>query len=108
MSTSKRWVAAVAGALLLAAFIVPIARTQDREHGGRIRHVLLISIDGMHALDFINCSKGISGANGGKPGTSSVRKPGPAVKPIPPVSCSTGSRSASGMYSPNGTRCILS
>ncbi len=67
MSTTKRWVAAVASALLLAAFIVPIARTQDREHGGRIRHVLLISIDGMHALDFINCSKGISGANGGAP-----------------------------------------
>ncbi len=67
MSTSKRWVAAIASALLLAAFIVPIARTQDREHGGRIRHVLLISIDGMHALDFINCSKGISGANGGAP-----------------------------------------
>jgi hypothetical protein len=33
----------------------------------RIRHVLLISIDGMHALDFINCSKGISGVNNGAP-----------------------------------------
>jgi Type I phosphodiesterase / nucleotide pyrophosphatase len=32
-----------------------------------IRHVLLISIDGMHALDFINCSKGISGVNNGAP-----------------------------------------
>jgi hypothetical protein len=32
-----------------------------------IRHVLLISIDGMHALDFINCANGISGANGGAP-----------------------------------------
>jgi hypothetical protein len=32
-----------------------------------IRHVLLISIDGMHALDFINCSNGISGVNGGAP-----------------------------------------
>jgi hypothetical protein len=40
-------------------------------HGGPagqpIRHVLLISIDGMHALDFINCSKGISSVNGGQP-----------------------------------------
>ena len=35
------------------------------DHG--IRHVLLISIDGMHALDFINCAKGISGVNGGEP-----------------------------------------
>jgi hypothetical protein len=30
-----------------------------------IQHVLLISIDGMHALDYINCVNGISGANGG-------------------------------------------
>ncbi|MGA7851929.1 MAG: alkaline phosphatase family protein [Candidatus Acidiferrales bacterium] len=67
MSTSKRWVVAVAGALLLAAMMVPIARTQDRDGHGKIRHVLLISIDGMHALDFINCSKGISGANNGAP-----------------------------------------
>jgi len=28
------------------------------EDYGRVRHVLLISIDGMHALDFENCSKG--------------------------------------------------
>jgi hypothetical protein len=32
-----------------------------------IKHVLLISIDGMHALDFLNCSAGISGVNGGPP-----------------------------------------
>ena len=42
------------------------------EHeGGReehhIRHVLLISIDGMHELDLANCSKGISGVNAGQP-----------------------------------------
>jgi len=32
-----------------------------------IRHVLLVSIDGMHALDFSNCAKVLSGVNGGKP-----------------------------------------
>jgi len=32
-----------------------------------IKHVLLISIDGMHAVDYLNCSKGISGVNGGAP-----------------------------------------
>jgi hypothetical protein len=37
--------------------------TEHRE----IRHVLLISIDGMHAVDYLNCAKGISGANGGNP-----------------------------------------
>jgi len=36
-----------------------------RDHG--IRHVLLLSIDGMHALDFINCAQGIIGVNGGAP-----------------------------------------
>jgi len=38
------------------------------EHSSNgIQHVLLISIDGMHALDFINCANGIAGANGGLP-----------------------------------------
>jgi hypothetical protein len=32
-----------------------------------IQHVLLVSIDGMHALDFINCAHGIAGANNGVP-----------------------------------------
>jgi hypothetical protein len=32
-----------------------------------IQRVLLISIDGMHAVDFINCSKGISTVNSGNP-----------------------------------------
>jgi hypothetical protein len=37
------------------------------EADGAIQHVLLISIDGMHALDFINCTNGIAGLNGGAP-----------------------------------------
>ncbi len=32
-----------------------------------VSHVLLISVDGMHALDLINCANGISGVNGGAP-----------------------------------------
>ena len=32
-----------------------------------IQHVLLLSVDGMHALDFINCANGVTGANGGEP-----------------------------------------
>ncbi len=32
-----------------------------------IKHVLLISIDGMHAVDFKNCAEGIAGVNDGKP-----------------------------------------
>ncbi|MGA7831736.1 MAG: alkaline phosphatase family protein [Terracidiphilus sp.] len=32
-----------------------------------IRHVLLVSIDGMHAADYLNCSHGVAGVNDGKP-----------------------------------------
>ena len=32
-----------------------------------IKHVLLISIDGMHALDYKNCAHGMAGVNDGKP-----------------------------------------
>jgi hypothetical protein len=31
----------------------------------KIGHVLLLSVDGMHAVDFYNCANGIAGANGG-------------------------------------------
>jgi predicted AlkP superfamily pyrophosphatase or phosphodiesterase len=59
------------GISLLAAATTPQLYAGDHD-GGRdddhgIRHVLLISVDGMHALDFANCAKGISGVNGGKP-----------------------------------------
>jgi Type I phosphodiesterase / nucleotide pyrophosphatase len=39
----------------------------DGDGHHRIRHVLLISIDGMHVVDFTNCANGISGVNGGEP-----------------------------------------
>jgi hypothetical protein len=38
-----------------------------------IRHVLLISIVGMHAIDFLNCARGISGFNGGLPYCPALR-----------------------------------
>ena len=39
-----------------------------REAGTRhIRHVLLLSIDGMHAVDLYNCAHGIAGVNYGSP-----------------------------------------
>lgn len=38
-----------------------------RDEEGSIQHVLLISIDGMHALDFANCRKGLPEVNGGEP-----------------------------------------
>jgi len=62
----KRFLAvASVGALLVAGAFAQHGEG-DWDHSP-IRHVLLISIDGMHAVDFLNCSQGIAGANQGKP-----------------------------------------
>jgi hypothetical protein len=55
--------------ILLGSFAVSaFAHDHDDDWDkSSIRHVLLISIDGMHAVDFLNCSQGIAGVNGGKP-----------------------------------------
>src|SRR6202162_314204 len=34
---------------------------------GHIKRVVLISVDGMHAVDFLNCANGISTINNGQP-----------------------------------------
>ncbi len=68
-TAKSRWMAGtVAGLFVLASAVVYKAQPRqdgffDRE-GPSFHHVLLISIDGMHALDFINCTQGI---NGGAP-----------------------------------------
>ena len=49
---------------LLGCFVLSRAYAGDRFNEGRIRHVLLISIDGMHAVDYLNCARGISDVNG--------------------------------------------
>ena len=70
MSKSMRsFVFAAALALAVLPAVRLSAGPQPPQNGGDrgIRHVLLISIDGMHALDFINCAKGLSGVNGGDP-----------------------------------------
>jgi hypothetical protein len=55
--------AALASACSLST---PVLADEGYESGD-IKHVLLISIDGMHSLDFINCSAGVPGVNGGAP-----------------------------------------
>jgi len=55
---------------LVAALMLGTSLTQvltGQGYNQTISHVLLLSIDGMHALDFINCANGISGSNGGAP-----------------------------------------
>jgi hypothetical protein len=64
MRTATPLVAFLAASLGFAA----VAQNNDNDwHQSEIKHVLLISIDGMHAVDFLNCSKGISGVNDGAP-----------------------------------------
>lgn len=58
-----------ASAAIAATLISPMrSAAEDDFHGEHhIKHVLLLSIDGMHAVDFLNCSRGIAGINGGEP-----------------------------------------
>lgn len=53
----------------IGAFLLVAASIQRVYAGGgnAIQHVLLISIDGMHAVDYANCANGISTKNGGAP-----------------------------------------
>src|SRR3974390_1191389 len=53
---------------IVAAFLMMGAAAESGDNDmdrSSIKHVLLISIDGMHALDFNNCSQGAAGVNGG-------------------------------------------
>src|SRR5580700_6460870 len=46
--------------LTAALFQAAVAQTS-------VSHVLLVSIDGMHVVDYLNCSEGVAGVNGGQP-----------------------------------------
>lgn len=74
MRTSKSLVAL--GSILLLTGTLLQAVAQDGGRGNGIRHVLLVSIDGMHAVDYLNCSQGLSGVNGGKPYCPNLAKLG--------------------------------
>jgi hypothetical protein len=65
----KRRILAVALSMALVGATVPPPASANDEPGlgNRINHVLLVSIDGMHALDYLNCSRGVSSVNGGQP-----------------------------------------
>jgi hypothetical protein len=59
---------AIAVLTVLATCSTVSAVAQDNDWGkGSIKHVLLVSVDGMHAVDFENCAKGISTVNNGEP-----------------------------------------
>jgi hypothetical protein len=59
-------------AFLVVSFTVAasaaVAQNNDFDwNHNQIRHVLLISVDGMHAVDLLNCASGIPGVNDGQP-----------------------------------------
>lgn len=56
-------------ALLFLAAVCSVSTTvaQNNNESNNIQRVLLISIDGMHAVDFLNCANGISTVNNGAP-----------------------------------------
>src|SRR5271168_4534657 len=59
--------ALAAAAVALTASTLGIAADRGTAGSVNIKHVLLLSIDGMHAVDFYNCANGIPGVNGGNP-----------------------------------------
>jgi hypothetical protein len=55
-------------ALALAATTLTGVSSYAQSHqNGKIKHVLLLSVDGMHAVDLKNCAEGIPGVDGGEP-----------------------------------------
>jgi hypothetical protein len=67
MNAKRLVMAGVVAAATLAFSTHGKAADTSAVGSGKIKHVLLISIDGMHAVDFYNCANGIAGVNGGQP-----------------------------------------
>jgi hypothetical protein len=58
------------GVSALALLLASSATAQDakaHKNKNSIKRVLLVSVDGMHAVDFLNCAHGISTVNNGQP-----------------------------------------
>lgn len=67
MKPNKPMLCAITAAAALAASAIATAAPKSSISSGKIKHVLLLSIDGMHAVDYYNCVNGIAGVNGGEP-----------------------------------------
>jgi Type I phosphodiesterase / nucleotide pyrophosphatase len=67
MNVSRRFVAGLAAAFTLLSTDYGVAADTSTVGSEKVKHVLLLSVDGMHAVDFYNCAHGIAGANDGNP-----------------------------------------
>jgi hypothetical protein len=66
MKPKKLVLAVIAAGVTLALSTRGIAADKKAVGSRNIKHVLLLSIDGMHEVDFYNCARGIAGVNGGE------------------------------------------
>ncbi|HEY0786808.1 MAG TPA: alkaline phosphatase family protein [Acidobacteriaceae bacterium] len=67
MKPSLLSIATTALALSLISSPLVTAAQSSMPANSPIKHVLLLSVDGMHAVDLFNCTHGVAGANGGEP-----------------------------------------
>jgi hypothetical protein len=67
MRANKLVLAGFAAAAILSWPVQRMTAQTISDGSVNIKHVLLLSIDGMHAVDFYNCSHGIAGVNDGNP-----------------------------------------
>jgi len=68
MTAKRLGLAAVAMAVTLASAAAQgIPAVESAVGPTKIEHVMMLSIDGMHAVDFLNCAQGIAGVNNGSP-----------------------------------------
>jgi hypothetical protein len=67
MKRHRLVLAGLAVAMTLAWWAQVTVAQSDKVGTKQVKHVLLLSIDGMHAVDLYNCTHGINGANGGDP-----------------------------------------
>src|SRR5580700_4256388 len=65
MKANELALTAIATAALLVSSTPGMGADASTVGSGSIGHVLLLSIDGMHAVDFYNCANGMAGVNGG-------------------------------------------
>src|SRR5215469_1963987 len=66
----KNALLAFTATIALTASLGVNAAAQGQKHqknSNNFQRVLLVSIDGMHAVDYLNCSQGVSGVNNGQP-----------------------------------------
>ncbi len=67
MKAKRLVLAGTALAIALSSLTYGVAAGTSTVGSEKVKHVLLLSIDGMHAVDFYNCAHGVSGLNGGNP-----------------------------------------